>query len=346
MELTHHILPMWGIAAAAGGLVWLLAPLVVAFCRRQGLVAGITHRSSHSTPTPHGGGIIFPLVVVPVGLFLTWWWPLPFKGYLSVLLLGSSLVAYVSWLDDKHELSPRLRLIVHLLAVAIALFLLPPLFDFMPLWAEKVLLILGWGWFVNLYNFMDGADGLATTQAIVLSLGLALLVPAFAPLALVIAAVAVGFLRVNWQPARVFMGDVGSTWLGYVLGGLFLLASVDDTFTIVWPLATLTLLFSGDATTTLIRRVVQGHKPWEPHKTFWFHRFLALGNSHARLVLAALVVNGVLLAIALISINIGQPFAGFIVGLLALAAVACYIRAAEHRLKEKRHVKTRRQKSH
>lgn len=334
---TLHLL-LLAACVAAGLASWAISPWVVGFCRRQGLVSAITERSSHSKPTPHGGGLILPLLVVPVGLALTWLWPLPFKGYLSVLLLGSLLVSYVSWLDDKHELTPRLRLLIHLVAVAIALFLLPRLFDFMPLWAEKLILLLGWGWFVNLYNFMDGADGLATSQAIALSLGLALLVPAFAPLALVIAAVAGGFLRVNWPPAKVFMGDVASTWLGYTLGGLYLIAAVDDTFRILWPLATLTLVFTGDATSTLIRRLATGHKPWQPHKTFWFHRFLGLGYTHAQLARRVAAFNLFLLTVGYGSYVLGAPAAGFIIGLLAVAGVACYIRARE---KGSRHVSRR-----
>jgi UDP-N-acetylmuramyl pentapeptide phosphotransferase/UDP-N-acetylglucosamine-1-phosphate transferase len=328
----HHTLMLLGSTFAAFAAVYLVSPWLVEFCRRQGFVATITERSSHTRPTPHGGGIIFPALVVPLGLFLIWFWPLPFKGYLSVLLLGSLLVAYVSWLDDRHELTARARLLVHLIAVAIALFLLPRLFDFIPLWLEKTVLMLAWGWFVNLYNFMDGADGLSTTQAISMSLGLALLVPPLAPLALVVAAAAAGFLRVNWYPAKLFMGDIGSTWLGYILGGLYLVAAVDDTPHVIWPLATLALVFCADATTTLIRRIASGHKPWQPHKTFWFHRYLALGHKHARLARRVASLNLIMFAIAYISYNHGWPKLGFAAALLVMAAAACYIRHHEKRV--------------
>lgn len=328
MSLAHVAMLVCS-TLAAGLSVYAASPWLVGFCRRQGFVAAITARSSHSRPTPHGGGIVFPVVVVPLALWLVWFWPLPFRSYLSVLLMGSLLVAYVSWLDDRHELSARARLLVHLIAVAIALFLLPRLFDFAPIWLEKLVLMLAWGWFVNLYNFMDGADGLSTTQAICMALGLALLVPPLAPLALVIAAAAAGFLRVNWHPAKLFMGDIGSTWLGYMLGGLYLVAAVDDTVNVIWSLATLALVFCADATATLIRRLAHGHKPWEPHKTFWFHRYLALGNKHARLARRVAALNLGLFAIAYGSYRWGHPVLGFAAGLLVMAAVACYIRGQE-----------------
>ncbi len=295
------------------------------------MVAQVNARSSHTLPTPLGGGVVLPLVVVPLGLALTWLWPMPFKGYLTVLLLGSTLVAYVGWLDDRHELSPRIRLLIHLVAVAITLSLLPRLFDFMPIWLEKGFILFGWAWFVNLYNFMDGADGLATSQAVAMGLGLSVVVPAFAPLGIMLAVAAAGFLRVNGPPARVFMGDVCSTWLGYTIAGMFLLAAADDTLNVIWPLATLPLVFAADATTTLIRRVSQGYKPWEPHKTFWFHRYMALGHSHAQLVLSVAILNLILFLSGWSAYTLGYPMVGFLSGVLVLCAVAWYIRAEEKR---------------
>lgn len=326
---TLRLVAMVAITCLAWLLVCALSPWAVRLCRRFGMVSAVTARSSHVQPTPHGGGFILPLVVVPLALALTWLWPLPFKGYLSVVLFGSLLVAYVGWLDDRHELSARTRLLVHLFAVAIPLLLLPRLFEFMPLPLEKTILLFGWAWFISLFNFMDGADGLASTQAVAMALGLAIFVPVLAPAGLLVAAAAAGFLRVNGPPARVFMGDVCATWLGYVLAGLFLLAVTDNTINIVWPLSTLPLVFAADATSTLVRRIAQGHKPWEPHKTFWFHRFMALGHSHARLVGRVALLNAVLFACAWLGYQTPYPITGFLLGVLVICAVACYIRAGE-----------------
>ncbi|RYG59638.1 MAG: hypothetical protein EON60_09820 [Alphaproteobacteria bacterium] len=317
------------VVALAWLIVVLLSPWAVRVCRRFNMVSAVTERSSHINPTPHGGGFILPLVVVPLLLAVTWVWPLPFKGYLSVLALGSLLVAYVGWLDDRHELSASTRLLVHLFAVAIPLLLLPRMFDFMPLGIEKTILLLGWAWFVSLYNFMDGADGLATSQAVAMGLGLAIFVPVVAPAGLLVAAAAAGFLRVNGPPAKVFMGDVCATWLGYLLAGLFLLGVIDDTVNIVWPLATLALVFAADATTTLARRISQGHKPWQPHKTFWFHRYMALGRTHAQLVTRVALLNATLFVCAWFGYQSPYPATGFLLGMLVIFAAAWYIRAGE-----------------
>lgn len=325
--VAPSVLPL--LLAAVMLVSWLVAPFTIQLCRRLGMVAAVVARSSHSVPTPHGGGFLMPLLFIPVGLALTWAWPMPFKGYLTMLLLAGALVAYVGWLDDRHELSPRFRLVIHLLAVAVTLALLPRLFDFMPLWLEKAILMFGWAWFVNLYNFMDGADGLASSQAVAMGIGLSVVVPVFAPLGLLLAAVTLGFMRVNAPKAKVFMGDVGATWLGYTLAGLFLLAAVDDTFNIIWPLATLPLVFAADATSTLFRRIVTGHKPWEPHKTFWFHRYLALGRSHLQLVRTVAFINLSLLALAFAFHKLGHPGWGFVVGVLEICAIAWYIRHRE-----------------
>ncbi|MFZ2587679.1 MAG: hypothetical protein WAZ18_06160, partial [Alphaproteobacteria bacterium] len=250
-------------------MVALLGRLVVPWCVAQGMVAGLEERRAHSTPTPHGGGVVLVVLGVPLGLVAVWFFQLPYGWFLTTLLLASVVVAGVGYLDDKHEISARWRLAVHLVAVAVGLWFLPPLFDFMPLWMDKLILWLAWGWFVNLFNFMDGADGLASAEAAFLALVVALLVPVFKPLALLLMGLSMGFLTMNWQPAKVFLGDVGSTWLGYVLGGLLLVACADDTWVVAWPLFACTLVFTADATWTLVRRMLEGHKPWVPHRTCW-----------------------------------------------------------------------------
>jgi UDP-N-acetylmuramyl pentapeptide phosphotransferase/UDP-N-acetylglucosamine-1-phosphate transferase len=286
-------------------LAGLISPFAVWYCRAKGLVAAVDARRSHTKPTPHGGGIVLVMLGVPMLLGVIWGgeamgYDIPFRAYLTMMVLMSIPVAYVGWLADKHEkMAPSTRLWVHLAAVAGGLMFLPQLFDFMPLPLEKLGLLLAWGWFVNLFNFMDGADGLSSTEATCIGLGVALLAPQLLPLAAIIMGLCVGFLRVNWHPAKLFMGDVGSTWLGFVLGGLLMVAMVDDTIRLLFPLATVTLVFCADATWTLVRRMSHGHKPSEPHKTFWFHRFLGLGWKHHTLALGVAGVNAVLLAIAL-----------------------------------------------
>lgn len=319
----------------SAGLIFLLAGFVGSFvcapaavrrCQRWGLVAAITARHAHSTPTPHGVGIILPLIGIPLGLAATAWGLLPDPLFITTLLLSSIAVAWVGWQDDKHDIPATARLSVHLLAVTAGVLLLPPLFDLVPTWLEKIILILAWGWFLNLFNFMDGADGQISTQATLISLGLALLVPPLAPLALLICGLSLGFLRINLPPAKGFLGDVGSTWLGYMLGGLLLLGLVNDTWNLVYPLATLTLFVCLDATSTLIRRLAQGHHPLTPHKTFWFHRALALGLSHTQLLIGTTTLTCTLLAIALVGYITQLGPLTLIVGLALVSSVFFCIR--------------------
>jgi UDP-N-acetylmuramyl pentapeptide phosphotransferase/UDP-N-acetylglucosamine-1-phosphate transferase len=325
-----------GLLLIAYGVVVALGPWAIRLCRQRGLVAPVCARSSHTTPTPHGGGFLLPLVVVPLGLVAVWALQPPHDNFLYILLLASLGVAFIGWRDDHTHLDPQLRLAVHLPAVALALAYLPPVFDVLPQayvlpwWVEKLILLLAWGWFVNLYNFMDGADGLASSNAVFLGCAVAILAPPFAPVALLVAAGAAGLQAINSAPAKVFLGDVGSTWLGFVLGGLLLVAAADNTWQLIWPLATVALIFCADATSTLVRRVLQGHAPWVPHKTFWFHRALGLGLRHGQLAAAVAVGNLILLGLALVSLALGWPEVGFLMGLLLMGTLACYIRAHEH----------------
>ncbi len=319
-----------GLLLLAFALVVLCGPQVVAFCRAQGLVAEIDARRAHLVPTPHGGGIVVVAVGVGLGLAAVWGLQLPNETFLTAMLVASLAVAGVGWLDDKHNLEARTRLLVHLAAVGVGVILLPQLFDFVPVWLEKLVLMLAWGWFLNLYNFMDGADGQTSVEGIAFGFGICLLTPALSPLAAVLVGALLGFLRLNWAPARVFIGDVGATWLGYVLGGLLLLALVDDTWRMVYPLVTVTLFFCLDATWTLVRRVAHGYKPWEPHKEFWFHRALALGLTHRQLAIRVVLLNMALLTIALGGYALDARGWTLVAGLMLLGSVGWRIRACEN----------------
>jgi UDP-N-acetylmuramyl pentapeptide phosphotransferase/UDP-N-acetylglucosamine-1-phosphate transferase len=313
-------------------LVAVLGPATVRWCRARGLVVPVDARRAHKTPTPHGGGVLLVAVATPCLLALVAFWPhswpglavAPFdRAFVLALTLAALPVALVGWLDDVAEVRPSIRLAVHLAAVAVAVALLPPLFDFMPLYVEKIVLVLAWGWFVNLVNFMNGADGLVETQVVWASVGLVLLEPQLAPVALVLAGVTLGFLRVNWHPAKVFLGDVGSTWLGFMLGGLLLAGVVDNTWYSMWPLAVLVLPLCLDATSTLVRRIAGGYPVWQPHKTFWFHRILALGWRHDELVWGLLGLNVLLALFILAEVHSGVRGLSLALG-LALGGLVMY----------------------
>ncbi len=310
----------------------ILAGRLIPYCRRLGMlapVAGADARRLHAEPTPHGGGLALVLVMVPAMLLAIWAFDMPDATFLYAMTLASIPLALVGWLDDRHHLPEWLRLAVHLACVLVGVWFLPTMFDTVPMWLEKLILVLAWGWFVNLYNFLDGIDGHATTEAVFLAIGLILLGGALAPLAGIIAGACLGFLRVNWHPARIFLGDVGSTFLGFILGGLLLVAAEFDTWTLVWPLFTLTLVFSLDATTTVVRRIFEGHKPWVPHQTFWFQRAVKAGLTQNEVVRAALVLNILLLVISLITLVVGVPWLALPLGIILLAFIAQWIQKHE-----------------
>ncbi len=330
----EHALPQWMDTLLVVGpflLSALLAPRVVAWCAAQGMLAEVTSRSSHAAPLVQGVGVLFPLIAVPIGLALLWGFGLAHQLFLTLLLLASLPLALVGWLDDKHNVSPWWRFGVQLLVVALGVWALPELFETIPNWLEKAILTLAWVWFINLYNFMDGIDGQALTEAAFIAIVLAFLVPPLRPLALVIGATALGLLRVNWHPSKAIIGDVGATWLGYVLGGLLLLAVSDATWAkhtwdAAFVLFTLTLGFSADATYTLFKRVLGGHKFWQPHKAFWFHRAVAVGMSHGAAVRRLLLQNVLYVGCALIGLAFGAGWLSLLLGLAVFTAFC-------HRLK-------------
>ena len=229
------------------------------------------------------------------------------------VVLGTLVLAIVSWIDDLRGLSPALRLPAHAVAVAIGLVALPHTAD--PLAALGPALCfaaagLAWVWWINLFNFMDGIDGLAGSETVAVAIGY-LAVGAFAGLddpywglALVIAASAGGYLFWNWHPAMVFMGDAGSIPLGFLLGWLML----DLALAGAWPAGLiLPLYFLADATLTLLVRARRGETLWQAHRQHFYQRAVLGGTRPAGVVWRVGAVNATLLALALVSVHHPLP---------------------------------------
>jgi UDP-N-acetylmuramyl pentapeptide phosphotransferase/UDP-N-acetylglucosamine-1-phosphate transferase len=174
----------------------------------------------------------------------------------------------------------------------------------LPSWLDRAAAALVWVWFVNLYNFMDGIDGIAGSEAAAIGIGLALFAvtgigddPALAASAAApgaaIAAAAIGFLVWNWAPARIFLGDVGSVPLGYLLGFLLLAAAARGH----WEIALiLPLYFLADATITLLRRLARGERVWLPHRQHFYQQAVRRGLGHAAIVRRVIAANLILIA--------------------------------------------------
>jgi UDP-N-acetylmuramyl pentapeptide phosphotransferase/UDP-N-acetylglucosamine-1-phosphate transferase len=310
--------------AVLAGTLWL-AGVVLGWLRRRAILDHPVERSSHRVPVPRGGG----LALIPLALFA--WLMLTAAGLAPpgtrIIVAVTAILAVISWLDDRGGLGVGLRLAAHILAVALGLFalpasllvfqgLLPPLFD-------RIAAALLWVWFLNLYNFMDGIDGITCTETVFLGLGLVVVLLLAdqggdgAPLlALAAIAGAAGFLRWNWPPAQLFLGDVGSIPLGYVMGWLLLMMAAKG----LWaPALILPLYYLADATLTLTMRLTRGERIWQAHRQHFYQRALAPDGDHGAVL--RLIIGGNVALLALAAAAVFWPWPALLLALLATATL-------------------------
>jgi Fuc2NAc and GlcNAc transferase len=311
------------IAAATFVVSLALTRLVRGLALRGSLLDRPNERSAHVRPTPRLGGIGIMSAFLPAAVVLT----LLYGGGAKVLLtlLATAVIALVGFVDDLRPLRARWRFGAQLLAAAAVVVinasnltaawtLLPA-----PVWLLAPLSVLWIVWLTNLYNFMDGIDGLASGQAVIG--GAAIAVAAYAgstlqgALAVVLVVAALGFLLFNFPPASIFMGDVGSTAIGFFFAVIpFLPGSTISVEVVALSL----VLFVLDATATLVRRLISGQRVYEAHRSHWYQRPLACGVLHQTITLSAYA--GMVLAGAL---AVRYPAAALLrdrIGLLGMAA--------------------------
>jgi Fuc2NAc and GlcNAc transferase len=287
--------------ASATLLSWLLTGWMRRYAIRVNLLDRPNERSSHQVPTPRGGGVA--IVVSFVGAVLALMLAGAAAIKLCTALLGAGLlVATLGFVDDRGHVSVRWRLLGHISAAVWALLWLGPLPDLQVLGASVplgpliyVLAALFMVWSINLYNFMDGIDGIASIEAMSVALGGALVWWLNQPggdwlVAVIFAACVGGFLYWNFPPARIFMGDAGSGFLGLVLAILALWNSSKspDMF---WAWFILSGCFMVDATTTLLRRVLNGERFYEAHRNHAYQYAARQHRSHKLVTLAVLAIN-------------------------------------------------------
>jgi Fuc2NAc and GlcNAc transferase len=281
---------------------------------RHGLLDVPNARSSHAIPTPRGGGLAIATVVLAADAYLLLNHQLASLRATVALLAGGLAVAIVGLMDDRRGVSARSRFVVHGVACAAVVSALPEL-PFQPIgrhaidlgWPGTLLSLVGCAWFLNLFNFMDGIDGIAAAEAAFLAAAAAVLLQwAGAPVAAVAVFVAVsasslGFLAWNWSPARIFMGDVGSGFLGFVLAGLALWSTVSFGIP-VWTWLILGSLFIADASVTLVRRMLRGDDWTSAHRSHAYQRLSRRWASHSRVTALVLALDVlVLFPLALLS---------------------------------------------
>lgn len=257
-------------------------------------------RSSHSQPTPRGGGLAI-VVSFNLALLVAWWLGGVASKFAAAAGGGGLLIAAIGYLDDRYDVSARWRFLVHLFAAALALWWLGgfpsvPLFDLQLNfdWLGIPVGVLFIVWLLNLYNFMDGIDGIAGTEAVTVAASGALLLwlygaPGTAGLLLALAAASLGFLVWNWPPAKIFMGDAGSAYLGYVLGVLAL--GLSGGVLNLWVWLILLGVFVVDATYTLFRRLLRGERVYQAHRSHAYQRAARRWGSHKKVTLAVGGIN-------------------------------------------------------
>jgi Fuc2NAc and GlcNAc transferase len=258
-------------------------------------------RSSHAAPTPRGGGLAIVLAFYAATLMLVSIGLLDRTAMLA--LAAGAAVAWVGFLDDRRQLSAKSRFTVHLAAaisVIAVLGAIPmPLFSWLGVgehWISAILMVFVLAWATNLFNFMDGIDGLAAVQAIFMAAAGAILNSmnggdtGLSAAAACVSAATLGFLVWNWPPARLFMGDVGSGFLGFILAALaFAMNQRGGVPMAVW--AILGGLFLVDASLTLIRRMVRGDRWSEPHRTHAYQHLARRWHAHLPVTLLTCAIN-------------------------------------------------------
>jgi len=341
--------------AAVAGAAFAATGLLLRQLRRRAILDHPNERSSHSLPTPRGGGLaIVPVVVIA-------WTVVGVMGDAAppmfVVVALAVVLAVVFWIDDLRGLPVAVRLAVQAAAIAVVLIAAPSdrayISAALPSAVDLLLAGVFWLWFVNLFNFMDGIDGLAGGETASIGFGVAIVVfvggvagnlpaPGIA-----LAAAALGFLIWNWQPAKVFLGDVGSVPLGFVTGWLLLelqpakvflgdVGSVPLGFVTGWLLLELAahgqgvaalilpLYYLADATVTLARRAARGERVWQAHREHFYQRAVQRGHSHAAVVRHVLAVNVVLVGLAAVAAA-GRPGIAFAGAVLAVGTLLFFL---------------------
>jgi UDP-N-acetylmuramyl pentapeptide phosphotransferase/UDP-N-acetylglucosamine-1-phosphate transferase len=333
------------VAVIAFAASFLGTRLLVQVLRARAILDHPNERSSHAAPTPVGGGLVVIGVIGAEGLVV---WGLSgvmrhgdFGLAVPLIVALAAALGVMSWRDDRRPLSPAVRLGVQALVVAAGLIALSAgghVFQgTLPAWLDLALTAFLWLWLINLTNFMDGIDGISGVEGAAIGIGVMLLAPfagaasvafgaghadVLALLGIIVAAAMAGFLYFNWQPAQIFLGDVGAVPLGLLFGWLlFELAGAG-----LWVAALLLpLYYVMDATLTLMRRIVRRERIMQAHRSHFYQRAARRLGSHARVSSIVLVLNAVLVALAYTSaLQPAHQIAALATGVVLTAAVLWY----------------------
>ncbi|MCH9695871.1 MAG: glycosyltransferase family 4 protein [Gammaproteobacteria bacterium] len=287
-------------------IAFLVSVAVTGWMRSYALRANMldvpNHRSSHQVATPRGGGLSIVLVFVVAVITLLLVRDLD-KNAAVGFLLGGSLVAGIGFVDDRSSISAKWRFLVQIIAAVIVVVCIGglPAVQIGPLTSDfgvfgYAMAVIFAVWFTNAFNFMDGIDGIAASEAICIAVGGFVLASdtthAASVLLAALSAATLGFLMWNWPPAKIFMGDVGSAFLGFILIGIALHASHEGLVS-VWSWLILAGIFVVDATVTLSTRMVRRYDWLSAHRDHAYQKASRRYGSHARVTMAVVAINSV-----------------------------------------------------
>jgi Fuc2NAc and GlcNAc transferase len=331
----------WWLIPLVAGASLLLTAALRRYALNKQIIDVPNARSSHTVPTPRGGG---------VAIVLSFLASLPVLGMADAVPLAAlvaiggagALIAVIGFMDDHGHIAARWRLLGHFAAAVWMLYWLGGLaplqvfgFTLDLQWFGYILAAFYTVWMLNLYNFMDGIDGIASIEAVTACLGMVLLsvlagAPQLMVLPLLLAAATLGFLFWNFPPAKIFMGDAGSGFLGIVLAGLSLQAAWASP-QLFWCWLILLGVFVVDATFTLIRRLLRGDKVYEAHRSHAYQFASRHFGKHLPVTLAVAALNLFwLLPVALCVLLLGLDGVwGVVIAYLPLAYLAVRWRAGE-----------------
>ncbi|MBV4523865.1 glycosyltransferase family 4 protein [Pseudomonas sp. SWRI74] len=325
------------IVAVSFSLTWALRRYALS----RSLMDIPNARSSHSVPTPRGGGVAIVLAFT-LALFMLLFAGLMASPVFAAIAGAGAVIAIIGFMDDHGHIAARWRLLGHFAASIWLLFWmggLPAVELFGQAldlgWLGNVLAAFYLVWLLNLYNFMDGIDGIASVEAICVCLGACLLYwvagdPDLIWAPLLLAAAVAGFLFWNFPPAKIFMGDAGSGYLGIVLGALSIQAAWASA-DMLWGWLILLGVFIVDATFTLFRRLLRGDKIYEAHRSHAYQYASRRFGSHLKVTSVVALINLLwLLPIALGVVRFGLDSSlGLILAYAPLVALAIRFRAGE-----------------
>lgn len=320
---------MLGLALAGMGtglLSYFSSRQVISLADAAGMIVQPGERQSHRVATPTGGGLGLVLSMVVSAVCLQFYVSLPLFWWQG-MLPGVVLLAIVGWLDDKRPVALLVRLLIQLVVslwlVGYACLQLPvPLLG----WCSGG--ILAMIWMMNLYNFMDGSNGMAGFQGVFAGAVMAVLFylgeqPAPALLSMVVAAACAGFLPLNFPQARVFMGDVASVPLGFIFASLAVYGLVTGAFGLVSSILVMSV-FIVDTSLTLARRVFRRERWYTAHNQHVYQRLITHGWAHSRVLIAYQVVNVVLVVPAIVLAESYPLYAMVTAGFVLLLLTACW----------------------